>query len=857
MDQNERLGLTRQEIEFLTQEPFIPGGGNPKRHKIYNNQPVLTQNWLDYNAWILAEHDPNKPRAMDGCFGFINGTLYIAVKHHALIMKTLIDEGWTWEELFNAEQAWGWWAFGLKEGDTWRIAITFSTDAARHDEPAIAGARQTFYNWIQGLYPNTTIEVGGESGAGKVPTEYGQNFFKKYPDLKEQFINNPEERASGYAGTKIAANVVNVGFKHDKNDFFTTSFAFINDTLYLADRHHSAIIYHLIKNGMSMEELASTPSTWGWMWRADHDMDYGTHRQKEGKIYVQFFSDVAVVKPALFAKTRAAMKEFFGENILYWDSSGQRNQGQDEFDWEYYERHARKLSYDEDDYDDDYYSEERAVIEPQHESQQIFNPKYYWKFIYDTDRDELVRIWATDGYYGHPYHTNQIYAEYGDEWDDAHFVAGYMDWGTDPRVSEKGIIWYGEGEGYGSHVNEEYINRAMNRLKLWAAGGTKKQSQAFISKFVEIDSENYDEQVGHERPIFYYIPTDTLYIGKYGSHHMDIAPYIFEEHGIPIANTIFGGGSMNDFIGLDWEPGHRFIIYLDAYGNFQLQNIDQIPKRLLSSLVALDPGIPIYWTGDNGTFDKDYPSGPLEVDDLSVQLQLFTKKAQDSDIDFAEIKFVSLPHRLLVGENTYHAYLLKAQYGTFEWPEQTLAIGRAIMSHNEINAIGFDWVKSDKSQEHAIRQISEWAEQKGYILAPFLTDEKYGAQQLPMGIKFIYHPDYGLGYINSPIAPEDGARINIHPNYESHQMAFAALPIKPNFETAYASDPNWVVGVIGEGKVEMHRWLSDQPANPTMAQEVVKELLDKGLIDENTEIENEGYNWGSGLSYRMGTEITI
>lgn len=45
-----------------------------------------------------------------GCFGFVNGELYLGDSHHALIIYNLIEEGkYDWESLVNAKQKWGWY----------------------------------------------------------------------------------------------------------------------------------------------------------------------------------------------------------------------------------------------------------------------------------------------------------------------------------------------------------------------------------------------------------------------------------------------------------------------------------------------------------------------------------------------------------------------------------------------------------------------------------------------------------------------------------------------------------------------------------------------------------------------------
>lgn len=63
------------------------------------------------------------------CFGYIFGKLYLGNVHHAEIMNWLIeDQGKTWEEMFTAEQRWGWVYGNYGNNDVWKIR--FSTDDA-------------------------------------------------------------------------------------------------------------------------------------------------------------------------------------------------------------------------------------------------------------------------------------------------------------------------------------------------------------------------------------------------------------------------------------------------------------------------------------------------------------------------------------------------------------------------------------------------------------------------------------------------------------------------------------------------------------------------------------------------------
>lgn len=89
------------------------------------------------------------------------------------------------------------------------------------------------------------------------------------------------------------------------------------------------------------------------------------------------------------------------------------------------------------------------------------------------------------------------------------------------------------------------------------------------------------------------------------------------------------------------------------------------------------------------------------------------------------IKFVSLPDKFLVGEDTHHLYLLEAEYGAGEFPSDTVAIGRAALENDVITGVGFDF-GTFSGQEYAIKQLRDWAHMQGYELSPNLKEDILG-----------------------------------------------------------------------------------------------------------------------------------
>lgn len=101
----------------------------------------------------------------DGCFGYVDGHLVFGETHHQLIMAAFLNKGWTWAQLSQAPQCWGW--FGVKvpyewskghwddqhpknqgqnsEAKSWPwISVSFSSDAGFQNEGAIKNCIQTF-----------------------------------------------------------------------------------------------------------------------------------------------------------------------------------------------------------------------------------------------------------------------------------------------------------------------------------------------------------------------------------------------------------------------------------------------------------------------------------------------------------------------------------------------------------------------------------------------------------------------------------------------------------------------------------------------------------------------------------------
>ena len=77
----------------------------------------------------------------DGCFGYIGDTLMLGKFHHQAIMAKLIDAGWTWEDLMESPQAWGWFSVNSNRGF---INLSFTSDAGLQHPEEVEKAKKAF-----------------------------------------------------------------------------------------------------------------------------------------------------------------------------------------------------------------------------------------------------------------------------------------------------------------------------------------------------------------------------------------------------------------------------------------------------------------------------------------------------------------------------------------------------------------------------------------------------------------------------------------------------------------------------------------------------------------------------------------
>lgn len=119
-----------------------------------------------------------------GSFGFVAGHLMLADDHHQAIMGNLIEAGWTWEQLMEADQAWGWFTVEYDyddddyddEGDPkykYYVDVSFTSDSGFQND--VDAALKAF----QELYRLPAYQTGK---AGVTKSEYGLGLRGRRPE---------------------------------------------------------------------------------------------------------------------------------------------------------------------------------------------------------------------------------------------------------------------------------------------------------------------------------------------------------------------------------------------------------------------------------------------------------------------------------------------------------------------------------------------------------------------------------------------------------------------------------------------------------------------------------------------------
>lgn len=106
-------------------------------------EPEKESHWQEM-LWKEADvEDGEDPMSIAGdSFGFINGHLILGHNHHQAIMGALLNNGWTFEQMMEAEQCWGWFHRDWEYNDEMtkkvlkHIDVRFTSDAGYQHEEA-------------------------------------------------------------------------------------------------------------------------------------------------------------------------------------------------------------------------------------------------------------------------------------------------------------------------------------------------------------------------------------------------------------------------------------------------------------------------------------------------------------------------------------------------------------------------------------------------------------------------------------------------------------------------------------------------------------------------------------------------
>lgn len=162
-------------IGMVSTYEIFQGKMTPKKKEVYENfVGVWPQNSWNEIQEVGLKHPIFLPKS--GCFGFINGYLILGNRHHQEVMFRLINEkGWTWEQLVDAKQVWGWFHTFDKKGD-----VRFSSDAGSMTSKQVKNqCIAEFSEWF-GTPFHETVGYGGLNKA-----KYGGDFKSKYGDPEE------------------------------------------------------------------------------------------------------------------------------------------------------------------------------------------------------------------------------------------------------------------------------------------------------------------------------------------------------------------------------------------------------------------------------------------------------------------------------------------------------------------------------------------------------------------------------------------------------------------------------------------------------------------------------------------------
>lgn len=186
-------------------EPLLDQLSDP--YYDYDNYEGGDEEYYDEFEDYDVNDVPNIPVAdkvypTHGCFGFVDGNLIIGNRHHQEIMALLIDKGWTWTDLMEAEQIWGW--YSVCKGAS--VKVNFVSDAAFLHKAAAKKCRKAFSELFdlpcEGKYKlnngdvkqrHPGLEYGGDYDRHYAEGSDSLKWVKEHPTVISDIPDPPQE----------------------------------------------------------------------------------------------------------------------------------------------------------------------------------------------------------------------------------------------------------------------------------------------------------------------------------------------------------------------------------------------------------------------------------------------------------------------------------------------------------------------------------------------------------------------------------------------------------------------------------------------------------------------------------------
>lgn len=344
------------------------------------------------------------------------------------------------------------------------------------------------------------------------------------------------------------------------------------------------------------------------------------------------------------------------------------------------------------------------------------------KFVYDKDNGSFRITDEPMTYFDTPYHSHLIEELYDqDNSYDHDFVEGYLlledgDNAIDHNHTEEGTI-VARTDLIPDIVNAFRANG--ERVNAWYNTRTGESTPLAQGK---LSYDEYDDEDDYDNKDFDSV--DTMKFVHDPNHDVtQIGPHTQQYYDHPHHSELMEQLADN-VPGHDWELGdiHSGYLYLEPSPR-DAMTFDPVNEGTIVSTLAPHQGVVDEMRNEGHYVDKwrHVQRGSYTDHDIPQ-----AKRAKIAVMpNFSLVKFVSFPDKILIGENTHHAYLLNEAFGTIRYPSGAIAIGRAWIQENELTGIAFD-SGAPKVQERAIKQVKEWAEEEGYSISPALDEPIIG-----------------------------------------------------------------------------------------------------------------------------------